>query len=64
MSFFTLTDRNGHSITFNSSQITHVAEGVDKDSGVAIYLSGGGCEIVSQPYVEVIGMLKGLHNDY
>lgn len=64
MSFFTLTDRNGHSITFNSLLITHVAEGVEEGSGVAIYLSGGGCEIVSQSYLEVVGMLKGLHNDY
>ena len=64
MSFFTLTDRNGHSITFNSNQITHVADGLEEGSGVAIYLAGGGCEIVSQSYLEVVGMLKGLHNDY
>jgi len=64
MSFFTLTDRNGHSITFNSNQITHVADSVEEASGVAIYLAGGGLEIVSQPYLEVVGMLKGLHNDY
>jgi len=64
MSYFTLTDRNGHSITFNSNQITHVAEGVDEKSGVAIYLAGGGCEIVSDNYLEVVGQLKGLHNGY
>lgn len=64
MSFFTLTDRNGHSITFNSEQITHVADGVEEGSGVAIYLVGGGCEIVSENYLEVVGMLKGLHNGY
>ncbi len=64
MSFFTLSDRNGHSITFNSKLITHVADGVEEGSGVAIYLAGGGCEIVSEHYLEVVGMLKGLHNDY
>ena len=64
MSFFTLTDRNGHSITFNSKMITHVADSVDENSGVAVYLAGGGLEIVSQPYLEVVGMLKGMHNDY
>ena len=62
MPFITLSDRNGHSITFNSEQITHVADGVEEGSGVAIYLAGGGCEIVSQPYLEVVGQLKGLDN--
>jgi hypothetical protein len=64
MSFITLSDRNGHSITFNTNQITHVADGIEEGSGVAIYLADGACEIVSQPYLEVVGMLKGLHNDY
>jgi len=64
MSFFTLTDRNGHSITFNSSLVTHVADSIEEGSGVVIYLSGGGCEVVSLPYLEVVGMLKGLHNDF
>jgi hypothetical protein len=64
MSFFTLSDRNGHSITFNSEQVTHVADGVEEGAGVAVYLVGGGCEIVSENYLEVVGMLKGLHNGY
>jgi hypothetical protein len=64
MSFFTLSDRNGHSITFNSEQVTHVADGVEEGAGVAVYLVGGGREIVSENYLEVIGMLKGLHNGY
>lgn len=62
--FITLTDRSGNSITFNSKMITHVADGIEDGAGVAVYLAGGGCEIVSQPYLEVVGMLKGLHNDY
>lgn len=64
MSFITLTDRNGHSITFNTKQITHIADGVEEGSGVAIYLVGGGCEIVAQSYLEVVGLIKGLHSDY
>lgn len=64
MPFITLSDRNGHSITFNSELITHIADGVEEGSGVAIYLSGGGCEIVSENYLEVVGQLKGLHNGY
>ena len=64
MSFITLSDRNGHSITFNTKQITHVADSVDEGSGVAIYLVGGGVEIVSQPYLDVVGMLKGIIGEY
>lgn len=64
MAFITLTDRSDNSITFNTNLITHVADGLEEGSGVAIYLAGGGCEIVSQPYLEVVGMLKGLHSDY
>lgn len=64
MPFITLSDRNGHSLTFNTEQITHVADGVEEGSGVAIYLSGGGCEIVSDHYLEVVGQLKGLHSGY
>lgn len=59
MSFITLTDLNGHSITFNSNMITHVIDSVSEDSGVSVFLSNGGCEVVSQPYLDVVGMLKG-----
>lgn len=62
MKWITLSDRYKVSMTFNRDCITHVAESEVKDGFgnklTVIYMVGGGCEVVEQSYIEVLGMLK------
>ena len=62
MRWITLSDRYKVSMTFNRDCITHVVESdLTNDDGTnltVIYMVGGGCEVVRDSYIEVLGMLK------
>jgi len=60
MRWITLSDRYNKSLTFNRDTITHVTESESEfnDSLTVVYMVGGGCEVVKESYIEVLGILK------
>lgn len=58
MSFITMTNRSGVSITVNTDRVSYVSDVVQEGDGVAIFMSCGSVEIVDHPYLEVVGWLK------
>lgn len=62
MSFITLTDRSGLSLTFNTDNIDMVSDIIEDGSGTTIFTTSGIVEVVNEDYLDVIGMLKGAGN--
>ena len=58
MAYITLSTMNGKSTTFNTDNITHVAD--DPLNGLLVYLSSGHTEWCKENYLDVVGLLKGI----